>query len=196
MRFPVRAIIALTSLLTRVTKAISNPSLVAIWWWRYGKLTGSESWREEWHKSMDGDADTDVCYRTINLYAPHRFIYSDAPHLIKTTRNCLYHSSFEEKNSKKSNAWGVAREGVGGGMLKLHFDWFPSLRINAAACHRSRLLGLLLGSFRNSQVPPRPFTVSHVQKSKHGGFSCGLEGTLCHPPKGGHVGTSSGHESR
>lgn len=46
------------------------------------------------HKSMDGDADTDVCYRTINLYAPHRFIYfiSDAPHLIKTTRNCLYHS--------------------------------------------------------------------------------------------------------
>lgn len=43
---------------------------------------------------MDGDADTDVCYRTINLYAPHRFIYfiSDAPHLIKTTRNCLYHS--------------------------------------------------------------------------------------------------------
>ena len=46
------------------------------------------------HKSMDGDVDTDVCYRTINLYAPHRFIYfvSDAPHLIKTTRNCLYHS--------------------------------------------------------------------------------------------------------
>ena len=29
-----------------------------------------------------------------NLYAPHRYIYffSDAPHLIKTTRNCLMHS--------------------------------------------------------------------------------------------------------
>lgn len=46
------------------------------------------------HKGLDGGADTDVCYRSINLYAPHRFIYffSDAPHLIKTTRNCLLHS--------------------------------------------------------------------------------------------------------
>ena len=46
------------------------------------------------HKPLDGDADTDVCYRTINLYAPHRFVYffSDAPHLVKTTRNCLLHS--------------------------------------------------------------------------------------------------------
>lgn len=26
------------------------------------------------HRSMDGDADTDVCCRTMNLYAPHRFI--------------------------------------------------------------------------------------------------------------------------
>lgn len=37
-----------------------------------------------------------VCYRTKNLYAPHRYIhvyfFSDAPHLIKTTRNCLMHS--------------------------------------------------------------------------------------------------------
>ena len=46
------------------------------------------------HKPLDGDADADVCYRTINLYAPHRFVYffSDAPHLVKTTRNCLLHS--------------------------------------------------------------------------------------------------------
>lgn len=46
------------------------------------------------HKALDGDAGTDVCYRTTNLYAPHRFLYfiSDAPHLIKTTRNCLLHS--------------------------------------------------------------------------------------------------------
>ena len=43
------------------------------------------------HKPLDGNADGDVCYRTINLYAPHRFIYffADAPHLVKTTRNCL-----------------------------------------------------------------------------------------------------------
>lgn len=46
------------------------------------------------HKPLDGDSGRDVCYRTINLFAPHRYIYfmSDAPHLIKTTRNCLYHS--------------------------------------------------------------------------------------------------------
>lgn len=46
------------------------------------------------HKALDGNAGTDVCYRTVNLYAPDRFIYfcSDAPHLIKTTRNCVYSS--------------------------------------------------------------------------------------------------------
>lgn len=42
------------------------------------------------HKPLDGGADGDVCYCTVNLYAPHRFVYffSDAPHLVKTTRNC------------------------------------------------------------------------------------------------------------
>lgn len=48
------------------------------------------------HKPMDGGADTDFCYRTVNLYAPHRFVFffSDAPHLVKTTRNCLLHSGY------------------------------------------------------------------------------------------------------
>ena len=46
------------------------------------------------HKDLDDDSGKDVCHCTINLYAPHRFIYlfSDALHLVKTTRNCLYHS--------------------------------------------------------------------------------------------------------
>ena len=46
------------------------------------------------HKDLDDNSGKDVCYCTVNLYAPHRFIYffSDAPHLVKTTRNCLYHS--------------------------------------------------------------------------------------------------------
>ena len=46
------------------------------------------------HKSLDKNVDGDVCYRTINFYAPQRYIYffSDAPHLVKTTRNCLYSS--------------------------------------------------------------------------------------------------------
>lgn len=43
------------------------------------------------HKALDGGADQGFCYRTINLFAPHRYIYfiADVPHLIKTTRNCL-----------------------------------------------------------------------------------------------------------
>ena len=46
------------------------------------------------HKSLDGNAGKDVCYGTTNLYAPERYIYffSVAPHLVKTARNCLYHS--------------------------------------------------------------------------------------------------------
>ena len=45
------------------------------------------------HKPLDGHSERDVCYRTINLFASHRLIYfSDAPHLVKTTRNCLMHS--------------------------------------------------------------------------------------------------------
>ena len=49
------------------------------------------------HKALDGDSDADVYHRTINLFAPHRFIYFFsilllAPHLVKTTRNCLMHS--------------------------------------------------------------------------------------------------------
>ena len=46
------------------------------------------------HKPLDNNAEDDICYRTINLYAPHRYIYffSDVPHLVKTTKNCLYRS--------------------------------------------------------------------------------------------------------
>ena len=50
------------------------------------------------HKAMDGGTDKDVCYRTGNLYARHRYIYffSDAPHLVKTARNCLLHSGSDK----------------------------------------------------------------------------------------------------
>ena len=27
------------------------------------------------HKPLDGDADGDVCYRTVNLFAPHQYVY-------------------------------------------------------------------------------------------------------------------------
>ena len=43
---------------------------------------------------MSNIADVDVVYRTVNLYHPSRYIcfFADAPHLMKTTRNCMYHS--------------------------------------------------------------------------------------------------------
>ena len=48
------------------------------------------------HKEIDGGANRDVVYRTVNLYSSDRSIYffSDAPHLVKTARNCLYNSGF------------------------------------------------------------------------------------------------------
>ena len=43
---------------------------------------------------MSNIADVDVVYCTVNLYHPSRCIcfFADAPHLMKTTRNCMYHS--------------------------------------------------------------------------------------------------------
>ena len=46
-------------------------------------------------KEDDMNPDTDVTYRTVNLFSSDkRFIYfiSDVPHLMKTARNCLYNS--------------------------------------------------------------------------------------------------------
>ena len=46
------------------------------------------------HDMLDGKGGADVVHRTINLFALDRYIwfFSDAPHLLKTTRNCVYHS--------------------------------------------------------------------------------------------------------
>jgi hypothetical protein len=49
----------------------------------------------ELHAGLVGkEYKDDFVYRTINLFAPYRFIYffSDAPHLLKTARNCLFNS--------------------------------------------------------------------------------------------------------
>ena len=47
------------------------------------------------HKYICGDSDADVIYCTKNIHTKEmHFIYffADAPHLVKTVRNCLYHS--------------------------------------------------------------------------------------------------------
>ena len=45
------------------------------------------------HKNLHND-NCDICFKTINLYARYRNIsfIADAPHLIKTARNCLHNS--------------------------------------------------------------------------------------------------------
>ncbi len=46
------------------------------------------------HSQLDGDCGKDVVHRAINIYDPSRYIYffADAPHLMKTARNCLSNS--------------------------------------------------------------------------------------------------------
>ena len=47
------------------------------------------------HTGLVGkEYDSDIVYRTVNLFAPVRFIYffSDAFYLLKTARNCLFNS--------------------------------------------------------------------------------------------------------
>ena len=42
------------------------------------------------------DVPNELCYKTINFFDESRFIYffSDAPHLLKTARNCLFNSGY------------------------------------------------------------------------------------------------------
>ena len=46
------------------------------------------------HSLMDDKIDSNITHRTINIFAPRRYIwfFADAPHLMKTTRNCIFHS--------------------------------------------------------------------------------------------------------
>eukprot|EP00794_Sanderia_malayensis_P011654 gene11654-12853_t len=55
------------------------------------------------HEKLSGETNDSVTYGTVNLYAPDRYLwfFADAPHLIKTARNCLYHSG----NNKPRLMW-------------------------------------------------------------------------------------------
>ena len=46
------------------------------------------------HSGLNDHPDEDVVYKTVNLFAPERYIYfiADAPYLMKTARNAFYHS--------------------------------------------------------------------------------------------------------
>ena len=69
------------------------------------------------HVGFIGEDHTDdVIHKTVNLFAPSRFIYffSDAPHLVKTVRNCLFSSGFGKRTrlmwNGKELIWGHIAE--------------------------------------------------------------------------------------
>ena len=63
------------------------------------------------HQLMDNESHSDIVHRTINIYAPGRYIFffADAPHLLKTMRNCIYNSgdgkSRNMRNDGKRIIW-------------------------------------------------------------------------------------------
>ena len=71
------------------------------------------------HNMMDG-TDNQVVYRTINIYAPERYIwfFADAPHLMKTTRNCVQHSG----NGKTRLMWNNGKDILWSHIYKIAFD--------------------------------------------------------------------------
>jgi len=55
------------------------------------------------HKDISDCIDSPVVYRTINLFGRDRFVYffADAPHLMKTLRNAVYHSREHGKGTRE-----------------------------------------------------------------------------------------------
>ena len=59
------------------------------------------------HSELDDDLILgSICHKTINLFADDRYIYflCDAPHLLKTARNCLYNSGYGKNSRYMGNA--------------------------------------------------------------------------------------------
>ena len=59
-------------------------------------------------------------YRTINLYARERYVwfFADAPHLMKTTRNCMYNSA----NGKSIYIWNYGKYIVWSQISRIAYD--------------------------------------------------------------------------
>ena len=56
-----------------------------------GASPNQKLFKMHFHMTLKDEMNPDVTYQTVNLFSPEkRFIYfiSDAPHLLKTARNC------------------------------------------------------------------------------------------------------------
>ena len=73
----------------------------------------------ELHEEISGE-DEELVHATINLFCPSRKIYffSDAPHLVKTTRNCLFNSG---SGKRTRNLWNNGKYLLWEHIAKLYF---------------------------------------------------------------------------
>ena len=87
-----------TYVLVFLVKSVANPLSYSFRTFATDGITDGVSQNTKFfrmHKYLCGDSDADIIYRSKNIQTKEmRFIYffADAPHLVKTFRNCLYHS--------------------------------------------------------------------------------------------------------
>ena len=72
-------------------------------------------------KLVDGNSNKNAVHQIVNLYCPDRFIYffSNAPHLVKTNRNCLYNS---EHGLSTHNMWNNGHCLVWHHIMQLYYE--------------------------------------------------------------------------
>lgn len=139
------------------------------------------------HSDLDGNADSDVCYRTVNLYAPHRYIYflSDAPHLIKTTRKCLKSSGSGTCTSYMWNdgkyvLWqhitALYYEDVDNGLKLLPRLTYEHINLNAYSVMRvnlaAQVLSLSVANVLKAFGPPGASATAKLCEMVDGFFDC------------------------
>ena len=74
----------------------------------------------ELHADIPGNSNDGIVHATVNLFCPSRKIYffSDAPHLVKTARNCLFNSG---SGKRTRNLWNNGKYLLWEHIAKLYF---------------------------------------------------------------------------
>ena len=139
------------------------------------------------HSDLDGNADSDVCYQTVNLFAPHQFIYflSDMPHLVKTTRNCLKSSGLGSCtrymwNDGKDVLWqhitALYYEDVDNGLKLLPRLTYEHINLNAYSVMRVNLAAQVLSASVANVLkafgPPEASATAKLCEMVDGFFDC------------------------
>ncbi len=93
----------------------------------------------------------DIVYRTVNLFAPVRFIYffSDAPHLLKTARNCLFNSGTRKHTRLMWNGQDIAatyNADLDRDLYQLHKLTVDHIYLNSFSKMKVRLAAQVLSS--------------------------------------------------